>query len=340
MNKINPNLLDLQHLLMNWGGQAWYYNANYEMEYVPQLNPGQIFVSYFCNYALTNGEMKNLLNDVVGANAFTYPLEWGSSTVVQLCSLNTLAGSPFTQQQLVYLWTNFLTTIYNLFKYSIPYAQQNDNVRVTLSMLYPGYTSNNGFAMIQSNSYLPNQTLQSMDAYFGLYAQDIFQYFLRITVQLRQWTMVQSKYTITHTRTEGINEQTGSNTTNQTSGVSQTSFNPVQTNSNINIPTISVGTTQIPDGTNNTIPTGQTVINENTASYNAHGSGSNNNFMENQQRSINESYQTQDLNAYKNIGMQDVTQALKPLIYKISTLFWTLGNDEFPANSMWGFNIW
>lgn len=325
MNKINPNLQTLEQIC-----QA----------VVESLSPGvpvNFFPDWFCNYLTTTSEgvPSNVNVTPLPTNTpWIYPY---NSTVYQLFAMNGLAGQPFQPLQLATLWNNFLGMIYHLFANSIPYAQTNGGMQVGQVDLK---TVNGQQYTAGMNSNIPWDLLKQIDAYFSLYMQDIFQYFLRITVQLRQWSLVQTTYTVKHTRNEGINEQTGSNTTNQTSGISQTSFNPVSSTSNVTIPTINVGSTQIPSGTNNTIPSNQSATNESTASYNTHGSGSNNNFMENQQRSVNESYQTQDLNAYKNIGMQDVTQALKPLVYKLSTLFWTLGNDEFPANSMWGFNIW
>ena len=300
--------------------------------------PDNFFADWFCNYNLNTG-------DSAGFNINVTPIPPGtvwnqpySSVVFQLFALNDLAGQPFQPKQLAMLWQNFLGMIFHLFANSLPYAQQTggdvvgqvDLITVTGQQYIAGINSN-----------IPFYFLQSVDAYLSMYLQDIFQYFLRITVNLRQWSMVQNSYTVKHTRSEDVSENTGSNTTNQTSGVSQTSFNPVSNNAqSFFIPTVNVGQTQIPSTSNNTIPSGQSVSSENTASYNTHGSGSNNNFLENQQRNVSENYTTQDLNAYKNIGMSDVKQALKPLIYKLSTLFWTLGNDEFPDNSMWGFNIW
>ena len=149
---------------------------------------------------------------------------------------------------------------------------------------------------------------------------------------LSQWYFVSNKYLrasniVNAGNTRAVQRSNNIDTTNQNESVSKQSFNPVDKNTNITISPVKVNTQENGGLGNNTY---QDVT---SANWNTNSSGTSGN------TSIAEQISEQDITQLRELGTENILKFLKPLIYKIGTLFWMLGNDNIEGAS-WGINVW
>ena len=136
------------------------------------------------------------------------------------------------------------------------------------------------------------------------------------------------------TNTYQYNTNSGNATQNNNYDVS--SFNPVDTSAALTVNPINVTNGNYNNGVNNnfSVTSGMPSVTITGATYNNHAGASASN--SNQYATNNDT----NLENFATVGTGDGMTILRPLIKKISSLFWSLGNDYYPDNINWGFNIW
>lgn len=208
-----------------------------------------------------------------------------------------------------------------LFAHAIPYDQTTQTYTFTQPGT-DGITSNNSIFIIPDIFY-------QIDAYMTLYQNRILQYITQTTKYISQIKAMNSGYTNTY----AYNTKQG--TAGQNNAYDVTSFNPVETDTSISINPVNVTTGNYSASANNaySVNAGQSVT-MNGATYNNHASA---NASNSSQYATNNALNLQN---YASVGQSDGMTILRPLIKKISSLFWSLGNDYYPDNINWGFNIW
>ena len=220
-----------------------------------------------------------------------------------------------------YLFTNLLGTIYQLFENVIPYDQTT-----TTYTIQPIYSNaDTQYLTIE----VPN-VLKQISSYFGLYQNRLLQYMMLMVKYLAQINVMNGGYTNTYQ----YNVNSGSASQNNNYDVN--SFNPVANNTTLTINPINVTNGNYGNNLNQTfsITSGEPAITINGANYNNHASA---NASNSNQFATNNATNLQN---FANVGTGDGLTILRPFIKKISSLFWSLGNDEYPDNINWGFNIW
>lgn len=342
-NKINPNLQTLGQMISLNDFVAWFSSAN-----------SDVIASAVANGQTTpnnNGGMNWL-----GASAqsslnpsSTYSYLWNWPTSCQLISypLPTIVSGQ-TSYTPVNTMTSILATIYNMFKNAIPYDQSTTANYYVMELDYN--TGNWTTPQIT----VPN-VLQQISAYLDFYVNMIMNYNI-----LQYKYMIEGNVMLAGATNNLSQSEQGANNF-QDNGYSGNSFNPVNSTFTPNVQPMPLnkGATaswglngananSLPNGygtglgSNGNSPTMQTfnggvnltgLNNLANASVNSKaGMGTN---------QASKTYQQVNLQYLEPIGTTQVNIALKPLFYKISTLFWTLGNDNYPHDDInWGFNIW
>ena len=220
------------------------------------------------------------------------------------------------------LFPNFLGSLYQLFENVIPYDQTTSTY-----IIQPSYqaTSSTQYVTVQ----VPN-VLRQMSAYFGMYQNRLLEYMVIQLKYLAQINVMNGGYTNTY------QYDTNSGSASQNNNYDVNSFNPVETTASLTINPIGVNNGSYNNGINNnfSINSGSPSVTINGATYNNHAGASASN--SNQYATNNAT----NLQNFATVGTGDGMTILRPLIKKISSLFWSLGNDYYPDNINWGFNIW
>ena len=216
---------------------------------------------------------------------------------------------------------NVYCQIIYLFAHAIPYDQTTQNYTFTIP-------SSDGSTSSTQTFIIPDVFYQ-IDAYMTFYQNRILQYITQTTKYINQIKAMNSGYTNTY----AYNTKQG--TAGQNNAYDVTSFNPVETDTSIGINPVNVTTGNYSASANNaySVNSGQSVT-MNGATYNNHASA---NASNSSQYATNNALNLQN---YASVGQSDGMTILRPLIKKISSLFWSLGNDYYPDNINWGFNIW
>lgn len=218
------------------------------------------------------------------------------------------------------LFPNMLGFIYQLFKNAIPYDQTTTSYTITPS---------NSASQVPITLDVPNVLIQ-IAAYFGTYQNRILEYMVVQLKYMAQITVMNGGFTNTYQ----YNTYQGS--TNQNNNYDVNSFNPVDTSANISINPINVTNANYNTGifSPGSVTSGEPNVTITGANYNNHAGASASN--SNQWATNNAT----NLQNFATVGTGDGLTILRPLIKKISSLFWSLGNDYYPDNINWGFNIW
>ena len=265
---------------------------------------------------LCTGPTNNWLQGVYNYSSFlTYNTNNGTGQ-------NIIYPSAF----LTFVLENFNATISNqaaylyrqiiyLFAHAIPYDQ---NVQQ--------YTFTNGDNSI---IYEIPDVFYEIDAYMVMYQNRVLQYLTNSIKYINQIKAMNTGYTNTY----AYNTKQGSASQNNAYDVA--SFNPVETDTTISVNPVNVNNGEYSQANNNAyqVKDGQSAS-MNGATYNNHASANANNSS---QYATNNAVNLQN---YANVGSSDGLTILRPLIKKISSLFWSLGNDYYPDSINWGFNIW
>lgn len=229
---------------------------------------------------------------------------------------------------------NLLNMLYDLFENVIPYDQSTFSTQIQPSW------NPNGTGTITFNC--PN-VLKEIASYFGFYINRIIEWSIIFWKYNSQLSVMNSGYTNTYQYQSVAGSASASNHLNINS------FNPVTENESVTMIT--------PGVTNpNTLNTGsqgaQTSMAQVAALGTSYGSNPttvtiNNGANWDNGASSSASNQANgatnyavNLENFQTVGVGDGQSILRPLIKKISSLFWSLGNDEYPDNINWGFNIW
>lgn len=339
-----------------------------------QINPnaqtlGQMislvdFVDYFSSansdviqYAMNNNQLNpngsgfnwqgQAPSSLTPPSTYSYLWNWPTSCQLISCPLPVIVQGQ-TSYTPVNTMTSILATIYNMFKNSIPYDQ------TTTANYYIMVFNYSTADWTPTPITLPN-VLQQISAYLDVYVNVIMEYnILQFKYMIEGNVMIAGA---TNNLSQG--EQMANNY--QNNGYSGNTFNPVNMDFTPQVQPMPLNqgasTFQANGMYSNSLPNGYST------QFTANNSG-NNPTMQGFQGGINltglnnlananvhgsanastgthaKSYQQVNLQYLEPIGTQQVNIALKPLFYKISTLFWTLGNDNYPDNETWGFNIW
>lgn len=219
----------------------------------------------------------------------------------------------------VVLFPQLLGTLYQLFANAIPYNQTTATYTIIPTFNQTGVTTIS----------VPT-VLKEISAYLGLYQNKILQYMVLMAKYLAQINVMNGGYTNTY------QYSTSSGSASQNNNYDVNSFNPVETTATLNINPINVTNGNYSNGVNLpfSVTAGEPAVTITGANYNNHAGASANNTS---QTATNNATNLQNFAA---VGSGDSLTILRPLIKKISSLFWSLGNDYYPDNTNWGFNIW
>ena len=218
----------------------------------------------------------------------------------------------------VALFPNLLGFIYQLFQNAIPYDQSTTTYTIVPS------TSTTPITL-----EVPNVLVQ-IASYFGTYQNRILEYMVVQLKYMAQITVMNGGFTNTYQ----YNTYNGS--TSQNNNYDVNSFNPVETTSSIEINPINVTNANYNTGiySPGSVTSGEPNINITGATYNNHAGATASN---SNQWATNNAVNLQN---FATVGTGDGMTILRPVIKKISSLFWAFGNDYYPDNINWGFNIW
>lgn len=219
----------------------------------------------------------------------------------------------------VVLFPQLLGTLYQLFANAIPYNQATTTYTIT-----PTYNSSGSITIT-----VP-AVLKEMSAYLGLYQNKILQYMVLMDKYLAQINVMNGGYTNTYSYS------TSSGSASQNNNYDVNSFNPVETTASLTINPVNVTNGSYGNGVNLpfSVTAGEPSVTITGANYNNHAGASASNSS---QSATNNATNLQN---FATVGTGDNLTILRPLIKKISSLFWSLGNDYYPDNVNWGFNIW
>ena len=258
---------------------------------------------YNYNAFLTYNTNNATGQNIIYPSAFlTFLLENFNSTIVQQAS--------YLYRQIIYL-----------FAHAIPYNQATQSYTFNIPATDGGTAS--------SQTLIIPDVFYDIDAYMVMYQNRILQYLTNSIKYINQIKTMNSGYTNTY----AYNTKQG--IAGQNNAYDVTSFNPVDTDTTIGVNPVNVTTGNYSATNNNaySVNAGQTVT-MNGATYNNHASA---NASNSSQYATNNALNLQN---YASVGQSDGMTILRPLIKKISSLFWSLGNDYYPDNINWGFNIW
>lgn len=330
-NKINPNVQTLGNLISKTDFVYWFLSLTSDTISNQLLGNNYAYYSY---YSLFDNQMLPQTNWGMYSN-------WPRLSDLWQMKLPTLAnGTSFNVNTQI---TNLLGTIYDLFKNSIPYNQTTTSQQIitfapSLAQMPP--TANNTTTQIPL-------VLNEISAYLDLYINHIIQYVILAYKYFVEGNILSSG--LTNQKTENENE----GTSGQNSGYNGNTFNPVNSNFSPTISPIPINNSlNTPNNQVNQLPQGNASnLSKDTPATNSQGieftslnnlanaSVNSNGFTNN--KKLNRTYSYLNINELNQIGNSQTLTILRPLIYKLSTLFWTLGNDNYPHDDInWGFNIW
>ena len=219
----------------------------------------------------------------------------------------------------VVLFPQLLGTLYQLFANAIPYDQTTSTYTIIST-----YNSGNSITIT-----VPN-VLKQISSYFGMYQNKILQYMVVMVKYLAQINTMNGGYTNTYSYS------TSSGSASQNNNYDVNSFNPVETTATLNINPVNVTNGSYGNGVNIpfSVTNGEPSVTINGANYNNHAGATASNAS---QTATNNATNLQN---FATVGSGDNLTILRPFIKKLSSLFWSLGNDYYPDDINLGFNIW
>ena len=219
----------------------------------------------------------------------------------------------------VVLFPQLLGTLYQLFANAIPYDQTTSTYTIIST-----YNSGNSITIT-----VPN-VLKQISSYFGMYQNKILQYMVVMVKYLAQINTMNGGYTNTYSYS------TSSGSASQNNNYDVNSFNPVETTATLNINPVNVTNGSYGNGVNIpfSVTNGEPSVTINGANYNNHAGATASNSS---QSATNNATNLQN---FANVGVGDGLTILRPFIKKLSSLFWSLGNDYYPDDINCGFKIW
>lgn len=260
----------------------------------------------FMDWCFTNAN-QNILYELSSSSVYTLPLSiYGNNSGI--VNLIDYFYQTLTNNNGVTLLTRLLGLIYDLYADSIPYHQEVDTVNL-VSITNEKY----------SGSVLTN-LCRAISAYISIFSPDILQWYFVSNKYMRASAIVNAGNTRVETRKNNIDNLS------QNENFTKTSFNPVTENATISVNPVKVATQENGGLGNNNY---QDVT---SATWGTTSQGTSGN------TSINENITEQDITQLRDLGTETMLKFLKPLIYKIGTLFWILG-DNIPDNTK-DINVW
>ena len=261
----------------------------------------------FMDWCFTNGDV-NYLSVVQTAPDFRVPLcvyGFNGGIINLLDYFYSSLGNLSSYKLLVRL----LGTIYDLYADSIPYNQELEQVNL-VSNTNQKYNGNVLMSLCRAIS-----------AYVSLFSPDILQWYFVSSKYMLAAGIVSKGNTRQETRKNNIDN------ISQNENFTKTSFNPVTHDATISVNPVKVNT-QANGGLGNNNYQDVTSATWGTTSQGTSGN-----------TTINENITEQDLTQLRDLGTENMLKYLKPLIYKIGTLFWILGDKE-QGPETWGINVW
>lgn len=260
----------------------------------------------FMDWCFTNAN-QNILYELSSSSVYTLPLSiYGNNSGI--VNLIDYFYQTLTNNNGVTLLTRLLGLIYDLYADSIPYNQEVDTVNL-VSITNEKY----------SGSVLTN-LCRAISAYISIFSPDILQWYFVSNKYMRASAIVNAGNTRVENRKNNIDNLS------QNENFTKTSFNPVTENATISVNPVKVATQENGGLGNNNY---QDVT---SATWGTTSQGTSGN------TSINENITEQDITQLRDLGTETMLKFLKPLIYKIGTLFWILG-DNIPDNTK-DINVW
>ena len=305
MNLINPNLKTLGQLISKQEFCDWFFNTNY------------------------------LATNQTPINVYAQNAQWSPSNIpgyLLNCPViaqfwSNINQYTFNQNAWTVQLPNLLGIIYDLFKNTIPYDQTTFTTEIQPSW------SSTGAQTMTINAL---NVMEQISSYIGLYINRIVEWCVLMWKYNTQLTTLYSGYTNSY----AYNTMSGH--AGQSQQVNINSFNPVTSS-----PTVTPNNLQVQEpsftmgiGSNAESNATYAQLNSNEVTINNGANWNNNaaaNVSNSSQASTNEAVNLENM---ATIGQGDNMTLLKPLIQKISSLFWSLSNDYYGNNDGWGFNIW
>lgn len=305
MNQINPQLKTLGQLISKQEFCDWFFNTNY------------------------------LATQQTPINVFTQNSTWSPSNIpgyLLNCPViaqfwSNINQYTFNQNAWTVQLPNLLGIVYDLFKNALPYDQTTFTTQIQPSF------SSNGAQTLTINAL---NVMTQISAYFGIYINRIVEWCVLMWKYNTQLTTLYSGYTNSYAY------NTLSGHAGQSQQVNINSFNPVTSNPTITpialsaqnpSYTMGIGSNAESLATAAVLNSQQFTITDG-ANWNNNGT---NNVSNSSQAATNQAVNLENM---ASIGQGDNMTLLKPLIQKISSLFWSLSNDYYGNNDGWGFNIW
>lgn len=260
----------------------------------------------FMDWCFTNAG-QNILYELSNSPAYILPLSvYGNNGGI--VNLIDYFYTTLTDNNGITLLTRLLGLIYDLYADSVPYNQAVDNVNL-VSITNEAYKG----SVITS-------LCRAISAYVNIFSADILQWYFVSNKYMRASAIVNAGNTRLENRTNSIDNLS------QNENFTKTSFNPVTTSATISINPVKVETQQKGGLGNNNY---QDVT---SATWGTTSQGTSGN------TSINETIKEQDITQLRDLGTETMIKFLKPLIYKIGSLFWILG-DDIPGDNK-DINVW
>lgn len=307
MNQINPNLKTLGQLISKVNFCDWFFNTNYlETQQTP-------------------------------VNAFAQNAQWSPSSMpgyLLNCPViaqfwSNINQYTFNQNAWTVQLPNLLGMIYDLFKNAIPYDQTTFSTQIQ-----PSWNTGSNSQNITINAL---DTMTQISAYLGLYINRIVEWCVLMWKYNTQLSTLYSGYTNSY----AYNTMSGHASQGQQLNIN--SFDPVETSptvtpTNLQVQepsyTMGIGSNSMSNATAAQLNSNSVTITNGGANWNNNGAA---NVSNSSQAATNQAINLENM---ATIGQGDNMSLLRPLIKKISSLFWSLGNDYYPDNINWGFNIW
>lgn len=306
MNQINPNLKTLGELISKQDFCDWFFNTNYNATNQTPINV------YAQNAQWSPSDIPGYLMNCPVIAQF-----WSN-----------INQYTFNQNAWTVQLPNLLGIIYDLFKNAIPYDQTTFSTQIQ-----PSWQGNSNNETVTINAL---DVMTQISSYLGLYINRIVEWCVLMWKYNTQLTTLYSGYTNSY----AYNTMSGN--AGQSQQININSFNPVTSS-----PTVTPNNLQVQEPS---FTMGIRSNSENNATYaqlNSNEVTINNgaNWNNNGTANVSNSSQAATNNAINlenmaSIGTGDNMSLLKPLIQKISSLFWSLSNDYYGNNDGWGINIW
>lgn len=305
MNQINPNLKTLGQLISKENFCDWFFNTNY-------LATNQTPVNV---YAQNNNWAPSSIPGFL-MNCPVIAQFW--------CNINQYT---FNQNAWTVQLPNLLGVIYDLFKNAIPYNQTTFSTQIQ-----PSWSSTGA----QTLTIDALDVMTQISAYLGFYINRIVEWCVLMWKYNTQLTTLYSGYTNSY----AYNTMSGHASQGQQLNIN--SFDPVATSptvtpTNLQVQqpsyTMGIGNNSMSNSTAAVLNSNEITVN-NGANWNNTGTA---NVSNSSQAATNNAINLENM---ASIGQGDNMTLLRPLIKKISSLFWSLGNDYYVDDINWGFNIW